>query len=269
MARSINEVYEQILEAKENESALNVLNSTSRVSVWRLWAYVTAVAIATLEQMFDLFRLDIAQMLENKTPGSLPWYREKAMMFRPGNTVYFDAGGRPVYTITSNEPLFIRECSVRETNSGLIIKVVKSVGDQLSPLSSDEMAGFAAYMSAIKYAGTPIRYISGPAVLLDLELDVYYDPAVLRNDGRTFEGGTEVAVEAIRAHLRNLPYDGRLVRNELIADLRKVNGVMDVTIMYAAISYDNQPPKMLENFHVPESGWFDVNIISIHYKPHV
>lgn len=269
MARSVNELYEHILEAKEAETALNVLNSTSKVAVWRLWAYITAVAIATLEQLFDVFRLDIVWMLENKSPGSLPWYREKAMMFRPGHAVTFESSGRPVYHIADEEPLFIKECSVRETSSGLVIKVVKSAGDGLAPLSPDEMSAFAAYMSAIKYAGTPVRYISGPAVLLNLELEVCYDPAVLRNDGRTFEGGTEVAVEAIRAHLRTLPYDGRLMRNDLIAQLRKVNGIVDVTIRQASTMYDNQPAVPLDHFHIPQSGWFDVNSISIHYIPHV
>ena len=45
MARTIQEIQTLILQAKAQEPALNELNSTSKVAIWRLWVYIIAVAI--------------------------------------------------------------------------------------------------------------------------------------------------------------------------------------------------------------------------------
>ncbi|MCW0510719.1 hypothetical protein [Riemerella anatipestifer] len=45
MARSVEEIQNEILTAKQNETALQELNSTSKTSIWRLWIYITAFAI--------------------------------------------------------------------------------------------------------------------------------------------------------------------------------------------------------------------------------
>ena len=45
MARSIQEIQTLIYQAKAQEPALNELNSTSKVAIWRLWVYIISVAI--------------------------------------------------------------------------------------------------------------------------------------------------------------------------------------------------------------------------------
>jgi hypothetical protein len=268
MARSITEINEQIVEARAQQPGLEALNSSNKMAVWRLWAYITAVAIATLEQLFDLFKLDVTDLLRRKSPGSLPWYRSTAMLFRPGSTLTYDPEGRPHYP-NDGQPTIIDQCSVLEANSGLVIKVAKREGDNLTSLTDDEMRGFVAYMQAVKYAGTPIRFISGPAVFLDIKLDVYYDPMVLRSDGLLFNSAHEVAVDAVKNLLRSLPFDGRLLRSQIVETLRAQEGIVDAAIVEASSSYDNQPPKPLGNYHIPESGWFELRQIHINYIPHV
>ena len=39
MARSIEQINNEIIKAKESEPALAGLTSTSKVAIWRLWAY--------------------------------------------------------------------------------------------------------------------------------------------------------------------------------------------------------------------------------------
>lgn len=268
MARSISEIYDLIVETRAQQPGLETLNSSSKVAVWRLWAYITAVAIATLEQLFDLFKLDVAQMLRRKSPGSLPWYRTTAMLFRPGSILTYDPEGRPIYP-NDDQPTLIDQCSVIETNSGLVIKVVKREGDNHTALTEDEMRGFVVYMQAVKYAGTPIRIISGPAVYLDIKMDVYYDPMVLRSSGHPFNSDIEVAVDAVRNLLRSLPFDGRLLRSQIVEALRAQEGITDAVIIEASTCYDNQAAKPLYNYHIPESGWFELRYIHLNYIPHV
>ena len=53
MARSIEQINNEIIKAKESEPALVGLTSTSKVAIWRLWAYITAFVIYILELIFD------------------------------------------------------------------------------------------------------------------------------------------------------------------------------------------------------------------------
>ena len=73
MARSIQEIQTLILQAKAQEPALNELNSTSKVAIWRLWVYIIAVAIWSLEKLFDQHRADIDKRLAELKPHTARW----------------------------------------------------------------------------------------------------------------------------------------------------------------------------------------------------
>ena len=53
MARKIDEIYLAILQEKNLHTELDELNSTSKVAVFNLWAYIVAVVMWTLENLFD------------------------------------------------------------------------------------------------------------------------------------------------------------------------------------------------------------------------
>ena len=63
MARSIQDIQQEIYQSKENEPALNELNSTSKTAIWRLMIYIVSVAIWTLEKIFDLHKKEVDEML--------------------------------------------------------------------------------------------------------------------------------------------------------------------------------------------------------------
>lgn len=63
MARTIEEIQAEIYREKENYEELNELNSTSKTALWRLWIYIVAVAIWSLEKLFDLHRADINERI--------------------------------------------------------------------------------------------------------------------------------------------------------------------------------------------------------------
>ena len=67
-ARTLNEIYAEIINEKQNYTELNALQpninslqtllaelqTTSKVGIWRLWAYITALAIWTHEKLIDV-----------------------------------------------------------------------------------------------------------------------------------------------------------------------------------------------------------------------
>ena len=76
MARSIDTIYNLIIAEKETKAELSGLTTESATSVFRLWAWITAAVIFTLEALFDLFKTELETLLLTLKPGTLPWYQE-------------------------------------------------------------------------------------------------------------------------------------------------------------------------------------------------
>lgn len=68
MARTVEQIQNEILKAKETEASLNGLNSTSKVAIWRLWVYITAFVIWTLEKIFDEYKKEVSKPYPNSNP---------------------------------------------------------------------------------------------------------------------------------------------------------------------------------------------------------
>ncbi len=84
MARSIENIQEIIYKAKENEPALNELNSTSKSAIWRLWVYIIAFGIYTLERIFDIHTNEVDFKILQLKPHTAHWYRNKALDYQDG-----------------------------------------------------------------------------------------------------------------------------------------------------------------------------------------
>lgn len=269
MARSIETIFNAIVAAKDADPVLAGLNSGSKTAIWQLWAYITAVSIHALEYLFDLFKIEVEQTIEQKKPGSLVWYRNKALEFRYGSHLIVDAYGKPSYPASDTNSTLLGECSVTESDTGLIIKLAKRSNETLSPLSQDELDSFITYMKAVKYAGTPIRFISNDAVKLLLQVDVYYDPLLLNGQGKLIISNEDTVRNAVEAYLRALPFDGRIARNDLTSAIRNASGVVDVYINQCTLSFDSNEPKPLHVYHLPESGWFELETLNANYIAYV
>ena len=99
MARTIEQINNEIIKAKELEPALAGLTSTSKVAIWGLWVYITAFVIWTLEKIFDEHKREVSEALSQQKPHTARWYRNKALAFQYGfnlrsETDLFDNTGK-------------------------------------------------------------------------------------------------------------------------------------------------------------------------------
>jgi len=271
MARQLNTIIQEIIATKEAQPGLSALSSGSSTAIWRLWVYVVAVSIYTVEIMFDLLRDEIYAVVDAKTTGTLSWYRNQAMNYRHGSHLVFDSNGWPTYPVNDSTPRIISQCSVREVSNGLLLKIAKKANDELVPLDIDELAGFSEYIGLIKYAGTPIRIVNGGAVQLSLHIEIHYDVLLLESDGRAIIDGNYPVIDAISAFLTNLPFDGRLSKNALIDSLIKnASGVKDLVVLYLGWrSIDTDPYQVIEASHVPSTGYFTISDLNVSYVNYV
>ncbi len=257
MQRSIQTIYNEIIAAKDAEPSLQALDSQSQTAIWRLWAYITAGAIFTVETLFGLYKTEVESVLANKTPGTLLWYRNVCLAFRYGVGLTLH-NGRIGYPADDETPPLLARCSVRETGSGLLLKVAKKDGDNLSPLSNEEFNSFQAYLAAVKYAGTPLQVVNAPSNKLMIAADIYYDPLLITGTGEYIADGARPAELAIQSYLRNLPFDGRLSRTSLVAAIKSIVGITDVNITQLEHEYASSGYQPIVVSHVPESGYFEI-----------
>ena len=230
MATSTKEIYEEIVAAIEAEPNLSELDSKSQTAKWSLIAFIVAVSINLMEQLFDLFNLEIDTKLSNGVPGTLQWCQAKTLEFQyseedPQNLILVDLV--PIYPEIVPAYQIITRSSVTETtNLGITIKVAKS--EPPEPLNNLEKIALSDYWSTLPYAGTSIEILSEQPDRLFINSEIYYDGA--------FAGSIETNVKnALSEYLQNLSsaanFNG-VVRNSSVVDaIQAVQGVIDVKLI--------------------------------------
>jgi len=230
MARTIQEIQNLIYQAKTQEPALNELNSTSKVAIWRLWVYIIAGAIWSLEKLFDQHRADIDKRLAELKPHTARWYRSKVLAFQYGfdllpDSDTFNNVGHTEEAIEASK--IIKYSAVIESkNEGrLIVKIAGKQGEQLQPITDAQKQAFEAYLSEIKDAGVRLSVVNYQPDILHLQMKIIYDPLVLDGNGQSILHATKPVEEAIKSYLKRLPFNGELVLAHLIDALQQAEGV--------------------------------------------
>ena len=87
MARSIQDIQDEMIKAVQANEQLSELTSTSKVSVWRLMIFIVATAIWSIETLFDHLRDELNELVVAQKAHSLRWYRTKALAFQFGHSL--------------------------------------------------------------------------------------------------------------------------------------------------------------------------------------
>ncbi|MEO8236406.1 MAG: nucleotidyltransferase [Flavobacterium sp.] len=269
MARTVEEIQVQMLTGIANNSDLVGLNSTSKVAIYRLIVFIVAIAIWTLEKLFDTHssQVDVA-IYENK-PGTARWYRNMSLAYQFGFNLLtdddqFDNAGFTTDQIEASK--IVKYCSVKESleSSRLIIKLAGDDGTNLIPLTPTQIDSFKYYISEVAYAGVKTHFVNNPADKLRLTMRVYRNPLVIDENGNNILTGGKSVEIAIKKYIKNLPFDGELVINDLIDYLRDVPGVENAHIISAATSYKDLVTGLYTSFAtidvktIPVAGYFEV-----------
>lgn len=274
MARSINQIQQQIIDVKQTDPTLSGYTwSDSKVAIWRLWTYVVAVCIWTLENLFDYHKSEVEQIIATQKPHTLQWYVHKATLFQLGATL---PEGSDSYTEPSSDPMvtIIRHAAAVELSNLVRIKVAKDNGGALEALTIGELAAFSGYMNKIKDAGVRLQLTSSNPDSLQLVLSVYYDPLVLTNSGTRIDGTSSMPVlHAVNTFLANLPFNGVFVLNNLIGALQAIDGVEIGSVVSAQANYAATPYVPITVKYTPDAGYmvldetfFHANILYTPYS---
>ena len=277
MARTIEQINNEIIKAKESEPALAGLTSTSKVAIWRLWAYITAFVIWTLEKIFDEHKKEVSEALSEQKPHTARWYRNKALAFQYGfdlrsETDLFDNTGKSKEEIENSKIIKYSAVTEVETESRLIVKIATEQSGELQPISQGQKASFDAYINEIRDAGVRITTINYLPDILKLQMKIYRDPLVLNENGQSILTGEKPVEKAIKEYFKKLPFNGELVLAHLVDSLQQVEGVKIPHIILAESKWIDAETNGYGNFQpievktIPISGYFKIeNFNGIEY----
>jgi hypothetical protein len=228
MARSVSLIQQQILDNIAADSTLGgVLTSTSKRAIYRLLAYVVAVAIALHEQLIDVFTASIEATAAAAAPATAAWLQKQVFQFQysattPQTVQLNTATLAPAYPTTDTTLQIVTQCSVKTDITGVVrVKVAKA-----SPpvaLTSGELSALQTYINTIGVAGVSYLAVSQNSDKLYVQADIYYDgqySAIIQAN----------VIAAITAFLQALPFDGTLLLSNLTAAIKAVTGVKDVVL---------------------------------------
>lgn len=219
--RTIEEIRDEIIQAKEGMQALNVLTSDSKTAIWRLWAYVTAIAIHIHEKYWEVFIKEVKALIYAAPTGTARWYRDEVLKFQLGDNLEW-LDNRYRYANIDDEKKIVSQCAVEEQKDGIVlIKAVKNDNGSLIKLESDELQALNAYVQKIKFAGTRIAVLSLDADVLTINYEIHYDPIT------TLVTTQENVKNEVDVFLANLPFNGAFNVTKFTDAIQRAEGVKD------------------------------------------
>jgi len=264
MARTIEQILTQIIAAKNADATLAAtLTSNSKVAIWRLWAYIIAVCIWTLENLHDITVAAQNKYIKDTKIHSFTWYSDYGKKFQfgsalPWGEVEYDNSGLTDAQVDAQK--VVKFCSCTKTPGGLMVKVAGLTGGNLAPIGAPEFAAFQQYMFRVGAAGDNLFFKNNNPDSLKLAMTIFYDPLVLNSQGKRLDGTNDTPVmSAIDNFIKAMDFNGRLVPQYLMDAIESTEGVKVASLtsaqsQYGVLAYSNIPPEGV----VPDAGYLRI-----------
>lgn len=256
MARTITEIRDEIITAKNAETELAELTSDSKTAIWRLWAYVVATVIYAHEVFFEAFRDELQEVVDLSITGTGDWYVRELFKFQLGDPVTILDGRRIGYAVEDPAKRIIAFASYDEQGGLLVLRVAKDDGNgNPTPLSATEREQVAEYVRRIRFAGTATSVQSNVADTLQVDMTVYYDGLYTPSSLKT------QIVSAMKAYLSDIEFGGVLVRNKLIDAIQSVPGVQDIVITRLEATDYRGIVTAIDRIYKAQAGYMELDTV--------
>ncbi len=248
MARTVTEIYNDLIAQKEATPELAGLNSTAKTAIWRLWLYIVAYITALHEALWDAKAAELTELAKNTFVGTFRWYAQKIREWQNGHQLTL-VDGKYIYTTDDPDARLVKRVAISEVERGLLIKVANedSSGNPI-PLSAEQLNNLRAYLNDIKLVGTYIDIVSLNADLLQFDLTIYYNG--------TYSIIKDNVIAAIVNYLKTLTFDGAVTRANLITAVNNVEGVEDIYVTSLYHQYGSNPAEAIDRIALPASGYW-------------
>lgn len=250
----------------------------SKVSVEAVMIDVYSICSWILESIFDQHMKDVQSFIREEKAHTLKWYRNKALNFRLGQSLVLDTDqysdiGLTEAEIAASKIIAYAAAIESEDGSGIPVLRIKTSKSSFSPLDESELNAIREYFAEIKDAGVKLLCTSGAGDGLKANLTIYYNPQIINGSGISIVSGNEPVREAVKLHLKSLPYNGEYTPMAMIDAIQKVNGVEIAQANLTEAKYGDLPFSATGARYIPDAGWMriiaeeDLTITYIPYTP--
>ena len=229
MARSINEIYKEIVAEKDKRLELSEYKSDSKVSVINGIAWFVSAAIYYFETIMDTFIVDINDIIKDRINGTPSYYVNAALKYQHGDKLKIKDDGLGFgYEKTDETKRIITQASYQESSNPqsldtkLILKVATGTNGKLSPLTEDQLTQVTAYINQIKFAGTYIEVVSRKGDIIIPRLTVFYDGSVMEETMRS------ALDDALNKFIMETKFNSAIYVSSIVSCLMAVEHVTDV-----------------------------------------
>ena len=198
-----------------------------------------AVAIWVFEQILDAHMAEVNTLVEQSVTGTSRWLRDQALAFQYGDSLIYNSTTK-VYEYPTIIPAnqIVSRAAVVEVGGQARIKIGKTSGGTIIPITAPELSAFQDYINLIQFAGTNVVIINLSADLFKVAYDVTYDPLIMNPDGTLISDGTtrpvDVAITNAVSDLSTLEnFNGTLNLTALTDAVQRAAGVLDPVITLA------------------------------------
>ncbi len=267
MSRNIKEIYQEGVEIRNKYLQLATDKtpslSASKMSVMNMMTYVMSSLIYTFENMFDVFLADASKVLEKRTNGTPAYYVFMAKQYSTGCRVVVNNDGTGLDVISNRNAQLIPYASYEtiSTNNGIVLKVCKDVGGNITPLSTSELTAFTNYIKEISFVGAPVVVRSVPADLLTPRVRIVYDESLV-----SAEEALENIKNAIDEYSKGLEYDAYVYQSAIVDAIQGAYGILDIP---ATLTDGSRSVFLVQrnDYSTPE-GYSDMKEITGWYRPY-
>lgn len=241
MNKTFEQIFLEMQLAKSIHPSLSSLDSTSKVSVWKMIFEVVAWVLLNFQDAANLHLQEIRDLIANQKVFNLRRYRSEALRFQYGfdlqnesdlfKPTYEDNGVDIIATdeqIEASKIIKYAACN-RVIDGGrakIVMKIAPVTLDDIFP--ADVMAAFSYYMEEISPAGDHLTIINYLPDILKFSFKIQYNPTVLMSDGMNIITAKYPIPEAIERFLKNLPFNGKMSKQMLESVILGVEGVDDL-----------------------------------------
>ena len=223
MARTVAQIKQSMLDAKNAETALSGLTSTSQTAKWNLFFFIVASCIAIFEQLQDLFKSALETIAASVAPSTPQWTRNKVLQFQTGDVAELNTSTFVIeYPVINEANKILTRCAVViAPNRTVLIKVAKN--EPPVPLSSGELAELNTYIGTFNPAGIAYIIVNENSDKMEVAANIYYNGQY----ANVIEANVTTALEN---YMANLPFNGTISTQAVVDAMQGAEGVVTVSL---------------------------------------
>jgi hypothetical protein len=231
MARTVAQIKQSMLDAKNADPTLSALTSTSQTAKWNLYYFIVASCIAIFEQLQDLFKTDLEAIASTAAPSTPQWTRNKVLKFQTGDVAELNTTTFVIEypTVTPANQILTRCAVITAPNRTVLIKVAKS--EPPAPVSGGELAELQSYVETFNPAGIAFTLVNEDSDKMEVAATIYY------NGQYSSVVATNVEA-ALNSYMSNLPFNGVISTQAVVDAMQSTEGVISVSLTRILVRRD-------------------------------